>query len=280
MADQPHNPLGNATEYPSEFDAGLLFKIPRAESRSTLGIANTLPFTGYDRWTSFELSWLNTKGKPEVRVAEFVINAESHSIVESKSFKLYLNSYNQTVFESEQAVIEQLIKDLSAGFGAEVKVALFSLDDVDADLKIEGVNGECIDNEDIEIDCYQPHAGLLKTSEHLLKNHLVYSHLLKTNCPITDQPDWATIYIEYSGKEIVPASLLKYIVSFRQHQGYHENCVEQIFCDIKKFCQPDKLTLYARYTRRGGLDINPLRTDNSDPSKSQLIGKVIRGIRQ
>jgi len=280
MADQSHNPLGNATQYPTEFDAGLLFKISRDDSRSNLGITQSLPFSGYDRWAAYELSWLNAKGKPLVRVAEFVIDAKSPCIVESKSFKLYLNSYNQTVFDSEQAVIEQLVKDLSAGFGVTVSVALFSLDDISANLKIEGVNGECVDDQDIEIDCYKPRASLLKTRENTVDKHLVYSHLLKTNCPITDQPDWATIYIEYSGKEIEPASLLQYIVSFRQHQGYHENCVEQIFCDIKQYCQVDKLTVYARYTRRGGLDINPLRTDDSDQHGSQLIAKVLRGIRQ
>lgn len=280
MAEHAHNPLGNATEYPTEFDASLLFKIPRAQSRDILGVSEDLPFTGYDRWTAYELSWLNPKGKPEICVVEFVIDAVSPAIIESKSFKLYLNSYNQTTFENEQAVIEQLVKDLSAGFGATVSVALFSLDDLSGSLNVQGVQGQCLDTEDVEIDSYEPQASFLQANEKHVQNHLVYSHLLKTNCPITDQPDWATVYIEYTGKHIEPKSLLKYIVSFRQHQGYHENCVEQIFCDIKHYCQPEQLAVYARYTRRGGLDINPLRTDYREQEESQLWGRVLRGIRQ
>jgi len=277
--DNTHNPLGQVTAYPRQFNPELLFKIPRAQPRKALGIDTQLPFEGYDRWTAYELSWLNPKGKPEMRVAEFVVAAASPTIVESKSFKLYLNSYNQAVFTNEQAVIEQLIKDLSQGFGADVDVALFDLDDLDNRLNVTGFKAQCIDALDVDISLYEPDATLLATQTAMVKCEVLYSHLLKTNCPITDQPDWATVYIEYSGKKIKPASLLEYIVSFRQHQGYHENCVEQMFCDIKQYCQPEYLTVYARYTRRGGLDINPLRTDYSE-QESQLWGRVLRGIRQ
>ena len=276
MAD---NPLGQATEYPTAFAPDLLFSIPRMQSRLGLAIDSELPFYGYDRWTAYELSWLNPKGKPEMRVAEFVIDAASPSIVESKSFKLYLNSFNQTIFANEQAVVEQLRKDLSAGFGASVEVDLFELEDISGRLRIEAIDGQCLDTLDVDIAHYEPQTKLLQTAQEHVENHLVCSHLLKTNCPITDQPDWASVYIEYTGQKIEPEALLKYIVSFRQHQGYHENCVEQIFTDIKKYCQAERLTVYARYTRRGGLDINPLRSDD-EKQGSQLWGKVIRGLRQ
>lgn len=278
MAEQADNPLGQTTKYPTQFDAGLLFSIPRTQSRQALGIDDALPFTGYDRWTAYELSWLNPTGKPEMRVAEFIIAADSPCIIESKSFKLYLNSYNQTVFADEQAVITQLSQDLSAGFGLTVAVNLFDLNDTNSALNVTRIDAQCLDDLDIEVTHYQPDANILKTQAEIVNGKRLVSHLLKTNCPITDQPDWASVYIEYSGELIDPASLLKYIISFRQHQGYHENCVEQIFCDIKRHCQPEALTVYARYTRRGGLDINPLRSDIDE--QSQLWGKVLRGLRQ
>lgn len=278
MAIEPSNPLGHATQYPTQFNPELLFAITRAQSRRGL-FDESLPFTGYDRWTAYELSWLNPKGKPEIRVAEFIIDSASPAIVESKSFKLYLNSYNQTVFANEQKVIEQLCKDLSAGFGSTVDVQLFHLDDLSSRLSIENIPADCIDTLDIDVERYEPNADVLQIGDEWRDKKLLYSHLLKTNCPITDQPDWATVYIEYTGQEIVPASLLQYIVSFRQHQGYHENCVEQMFCDINNICQPENLTVYARYTRRGGLDINPLRS-NYEKEESKLWGRVLRGLRQ
>ncbi|WP_130538446.1 NADPH-dependent 7-cyano-7-deazaguanine reductase QueF [Thiomicrorhabdus indica] len=255
-----HSQLGQHTPYCSEYDPSLLFPIPRQEKRDELGIkANSLPFNGLDIWTAFEISWLNTKGKPVVRIAEFAFQVSSPNLIESKSFKLYLNSFNGTRFESEQDVIELMEKDLSDASGAPVVVDFKTLEG--HELLFGDLPGENIDDLDIEINEYQVDTSLLKTLDEEVDEETLNSHLLKSNCLVTCQPDWGSVVVRYSGKKIDEASLLKYIISFREHNEFHEQCVERIFTDIMKVCRPVNLTVYARYVRRGGLDINPYRSN-------------------
>ena len=257
----PNLTLGKTTDYVSEYDASLLQGVPRSLNRNALNLSNdNLPFFGEDIWYGYELSWLNKKGKPLVMLAEFRVPCISENIIESKSFKLYLNSFNQSQFSCSEQVLETLIKDLSAIAKAPVEVSLSKVDKCQA-LKLSALDAECIDDLDIEIKDYQvtPEYLINASSCEYVNEHLV-SHLLKSNCLITNQPDWATIYIKYSGAKICREQLLKYLISFRQHNEFHEQCVERIFCDLMHFCQPKQLTIYARYTRRGGLDINPFRS--------------------
>jgi 7-cyano-7-deazaguanine reductase len=263
MINHNQNPLGQTTIYPSQYSPQLLFSIPRTESRQSLGLVdNELPFYGGDLWTAYETSWLNPKGKPQVALAEFWIPAQSKNIIESKSFKLYLNSFNQSRFESVDQVKNLMQKDLSAASAVDVSVKLFSLDHPQL-MTIEQPDGINLDDLDISVDQYHPHPDLLRVNHELVKE-TVFSNLLKTNCPVTGQPDWASLVIEYSGKKINHSALLAYIVSFREHQDFHEHCVERIFCDLLNRCKPERLTVYARYTRRGGLDINPFRSTEKD----------------
>jgi 7-cyano-7-deazaguanine reductase len=257
--------LGQTTTYTDKYNPDLLQGVPRSLNRRELTLNNApLPFNGEDIWYGYELSWLNNKGKPLVAVAEFTFSCTSSHMVESKAFKLYLNSYNQSRFSSLQAVEQQLQHDLSLISGAPSQVKLFTLDQCPP-LAIRSLEAKCIDDIDIEISHYQLKPALLKTTENnnIVSESLV-SHLLKSNCLITNQPDWATIYINYRGNKIVHSALLQYLVSFRQHNEFHEQCVERIFCDILSYCQPEELTIYARYTRRGGLDINPFRTTTNN----------------
>nr|WP_086939090.1 NADPH-dependent 7-cyano-7-deazaguanine reductase QueF [Thaumasiovibrio occultus] len=253
--------LGQATEYTSQYDPSLLQPVPRSLNRDDLALGETLPFTGYDIWTLYELSWLNAKGLPQVAIGEVRLPASSPNLIESKSFKLYLNSYNQTKFDSWQEVANILQKDLTTCAGAHVDVDLSPLEDFDQQT-IVNFTGDCIDDQDIEIDNYEFNAELLQgaiSDEDVTET--LHSHLLKSNCLITNQPDWGSVRIAYKGKRIDREKLLRYIVSFRNHNEFHEQCVERIFTDIMRFCQPELLTVYARYTRRGGLDINPYRTN-------------------
>jgi len=254
--------LGKQTEYQAEYNPTLLQAVPRSLNRDDLNLADDLPFYGEDLWTGYELSWLNDKGKPIVAIAEFRVPATSPNLVESKSFKLYLNSFNQTRFESWQTVEQTMAKDLSGCAGENVTVKLMHVDQVEP-FQVTQLAGENIDDIDVEIDSYDFKPDLLAVNEGQVEETL-HSHLLKSNCLITSQPDWASIVIEYKGKQIDRASLLKYLISFRMHNEFHEQCVERIFCDIQQLCQPEKLSVYARYTRRGGLDINPYRsTENA-----------------
>lgn len=268
-----HNPLGQQTDYVSVYAPHLLFPIPRAESRKALGIGDTLPFYGMDIWTGYELSWLDAKGKPVVAVAEFFIPCSSEFIVESKSFKLYLNSLNQTRFNSAGEVEAVIVKDLSATTRAEVAVKLIPLSGPMSAAShlssIVEVNGDVLDELDVLIDTYHPAPELLLIEAAVVEECLV-SHLLKTNCPVTGQPDWASVVIHYKGNKIQRESLLRYIISFREHQDFHEHCVERIFCDITRVCKPEVLSVYARYTRRGGLDINPFRSSRSGENPGML----------
>jgi 7-cyano-7-deazaguanine reductase len=254
------SPLGKASAYCADYNPALLFPISRQFKRDEIGIVAThLPFRGIDVWTAYELSWLNPKGKPMVALAEFVFPADSPNIIESKSFKLYLNSFNGTRFDTQAQVAQQLQQDLTQTAGAPVKVKILP---IDREQKLVGDLEEamCLDHQDIAIEDYQLNPEQLKVgSEHV--EETLYSHLLKSNCLVTGQPDWATLVIKYRGKRIDRAGLLRYIVSFRNHNEFHEQCVERIFSDIEKYCRPDVLTVYARYVRRGGLDINPFRSN-------------------
>ncbi|PKI16921.1 NADPH-dependent 7-cyano-7-deazaguanine reductase QueF [Colwellia sp. 12G3] len=262
--------LGKSTQYCSEYTADLLQGVPRSLNRDDLALnQSNLPFVGEDVWYGYELSWLNPKGKPVVAVAEFRFACTSENIVESKSFKLYLNSFNQTHFNSVQDVEQVLAKDLSKIAGSAASVKLFGVDHCPAlDIAKNTDTYFCIDGEDISIDNYQYNPTLLDTAKnkedtYQVEEYLV-SHLLKSNCLITNQPDWASIYIHYRGSAIDHAALLKYLISFRQHNEFHEQCVERIYCDLQQFCQLEELTVFARYTRRGGLDINPFRSSHTE----------------
>lgn len=256
-----HSPLGKSSEYIATYTPSLLFPIPRAAKWAELGLtAQTLPYKGVDFWNCYELSWLLPSGKPVVAIAEFSIPADSPNIIESKSFKLYLNSLNQTAFDGAALVQATLEKDLSAAAGKPVGVRIRNL----AEIEEEGVAvlpGMCIDELDIIVSSYdQPQPELLRCDDSQVIEEAVHSHLLKSNCPVTSQPDWGSVVVEYRGAALDHASLLAYIVSFRQHSDFHEQCVERIFLDLQRLLKPEKLTVYARYVRRGGLDINPYRS--------------------
>ena len=254
--------LGQQTKYAEKYDRTLLQPVPRRLNRDQLNITATQPFTvGADIWTAYEISWLNPKGVPQVAIADVSIDFRSENLIESKSFKLYLNSFNQTTFADFADVQQTLQRDLQDCAQGEVKVRLNSLADYTAQ-PIVALSGECIDAQDIEVRDYAFNAALLNhcTGDHLVEERLV-SHLLKSNCLITQQPDWGSLQIHYVGKQINREQLLRYIISFRQHNEFHEQCVERIFCDLMQYAKPEKLTVYARYTRRGGLDINPYRSN-------------------
>jgi 7-cyano-7-deazaguanine reductase len=257
------SPLGKHTAYVNEYDPHLLFSIPRAEKRAELGITEPLPFFGMDVWTAYEISWLNLKGKPHIAIATILVPADSPNIVESKSLKLYLNSFNQSRIAGQEALLDLLRTDLSSAFGAPVQIKL-TLSDAFSELKMAELDGQLLDRLDIEVDTYSPDKHLLRADKASapVEEKLV-SHLLKSNCPVTNQPDWASIQIQYVGPPIDQAGLLKYLIGFRLHQGFHEHCVEQIFMDLLQQCTPSKLIVLARYTRRGGLDINPWRSNFS-----------------
>jgi len=256
-----HSPLGKSSDYVATYSPHLLFPIPRAPKWAELGLtAETLPYQGVDLWNCYELSWLLPSGKPVVAIGEFEIPADSPSIIESKSFKLYLNSLNQSVFESREALTEVMSSDLSAAAGKPVKVRLRTLDEVAAE-GVATLPGRCVDNLDVTIEHYDhPQPGLLACDAGHMVEESLHSHLLKSNCPVTGQPDWGSVVVEYRGAALQAESLLAYLVSFRQHADFHEQCVERIFLDLQRLLQPEKLTVYARYVRRGGLDINPYRS--------------------
>jgi 7-cyano-7-deazaguanine reductase len=253
--------LGRHVDYPREYDASLLFPIARSLGRDALGIAeNALPFAGIDRWHAYELSWLDARGKPRVATATFEVPADSPNLVESKSLKLYLNSFNASRFDSDDAVRDAIARDLSNAAGAPVAVAfgLPPLREDDAAFDI--------DAQDIAIDSYgPPDASLLACDASDDADETLSSALLKSNCPVTGQPDWASVRISYRGPRVDRAGLLRYLVSFRDHAEFHEQCVERIFVDLLARCRPRQLSVEARYTRRGGLDINPWRTTPGSP---------------
>jgi 7-cyano-7-deazaguanine reductase len=272
MSNQPENsPLGKNSRYADQYDATLLFPIARAPKRAVIGLVSAPPFFGADMWTAFELSWLNARGKPQIAIAHITVPCESPNIIESKSFKLYLNSFNNTRFTDNADVLSRLRADINEALwrGAPVQASagvrllgpeLFDREPV---YELDGLN---LDRMDVECSRYTPAPDLLRTrtpaeNEGPVTEVLV-SNLLKSNCLVTGQPDWASVQISYTGAQIEQEGLLQYLVSFRNHDEFHEQCVERIFMDIWRQCQPLKLTVYARYTRRGGLDINPFRTSH------------------
>ena len=269
--------LGKETQYVFHYDKSLIFPIARSGNRERLTmpdqrVSGELPFYGQDVWTAFELSWLNMKGKPQVAIAEFIIPANSNSIVESKSFKLYLNSFNQTKLSGIGELQDTLTQDLSVGFGADVTVKLFGVNDYPLGQSDIGQN---IDELDIDVYDYEPNAQLLAIESDDRIEETINSHLLKSNCPVTGQPDWATVVVSYKGAKINHAAFLKYIISYRNHDDFHEHCVEQIFCDLQNIGDFEALTVTARYTRRGGLDINPTRSLKALNSNA-CIGRLAR----
>jgi 7-cyano-7-deazaguanine reductase len=281
MNQPEQSQLGKISAYVDQYDASLLFPIPRAVKREELGIVGSPIFFGADLWTAFELSWLNLKGKPQVAIAHITVPAESTHIIESKSLKLYFNSFNASRFVDVQAVRDCMRDDLDTALwhGGKilarcgVKIILPEEFDQEPVHELDGLN---LDRMDIECTHYQPAPELLKAQQDEAPvTETFVSHLLKSNCLVTGQPDWGSVQISYSGDQIDQAGLLQYIVSFRNHNEFHEQCVERIFIDIWTRCKPLKLSVYARYTRRGGLDINPWRT-----SYPQSPPKNIRTARQ
>jgi len=273
--------LGKSSAYVDQYDASLLFPIARAGKRAELGIAGEPPFLGADMWTAYELSWLNLRGKPQVALAHFTVPCESHNIIESKSLKLYLNSFNNSRFANVDAVKERLRADLSeavwrgAGRSATIGVRIVPPEQFDRE-PIYELDGLSLDRLDVECTRFTPAPELLKVlPEESPVTEVLVSNLLKSNCLVTGQPDWGSVQISYSGAPIDQEGLLQYLVSFRNHHEFHEQCVERIFMDIWTRCRPVKLAVYARYTRRGGLDINPFRT-----SSAQALPQNTRTARQ
>lgn len=254
--------LGQNTEYKSQYDASLLQPVPRRLNREGLGIVEQQPFNqGADVWTCYELSWLNPHGLPQVAIADVEIDFKSENLIESKSFKLYLNSFNQTKFASIEEVEQTLTRDLSQCASGQVSVKIHKLADY-TNQPIVNFSGECIDEQEIQIESYIfSNQHLENVAEDEIVEETLVSHLLKSNCLITSQPDWGSMQIHYVGKRLNREKLLRYLVSFREHNEFHEQCVERIFTDLMQFAKPEKLTVYARYTRRGGLDINPFRSN-------------------
>lgn len=261
------SPLGKAAAYRDTYAPELLFPIPRSQQRGQIGLPDgtALPFMGADLWTAFELSWLNPRGKPQLALAHVTVPCESPNIVESKSFKLYLNSFTMTPFDSAETVKARLVEDLSQAVGVRVGVRIVAPDAFDHEGVAE-LDGLSLDRLDIDCTHYQPAPELLKVDAgETPVSETLTSRLLKSNCLVTGQPDWGSVQIAYTGHPIDQEGLLRYLISFRQHNEFHEHCVERIFMDLWTRCRPTRLQVYARYTRRGGLDINPFRT--SQPAR-------------
>ncbi len=253
-------PLGIPTDYPEEYSPQLLYAVPRSEARKALGLGEGLPFQGEDVWNAWELTWLEPSGKPLVATAVITVPANSTSIVESKSLKLYLNSLAMSRYASADEVAQIICGDLSKLTESDVQISITPAND-SSTAQIANLPGDCIDDLDVQIDASGVDATILKTTGEDSVDEELHSHLLRSNCPVTNQPDMGSVLIRYQGPAIDRESLLRYIVSFRHHKDFHEACVERIFLDIKTRCGPDRLTVYARYNRRGGLDINPFRSD-------------------
>ena len=274
--------LGKASKYADQYDASLLFPIPRAANRSAIGVGDVVPFVGADLWTAFELGWLNLRGKPQVALAHFTVPCETPHIIESKSFKLYLGSLNNSQFSDVAQVQACLRADLNEALwrgtpavqaGVGVTVLLPEMFDREPVHELDGLS---LDRLDIECTRYTPAPDLLQAAfDEQPVSEVLTSNLLKSNCLVTGQPDWGSVQISYSGPQIEQGGLLQYLVSFRNHHEFHEQCVERIFTDIWTRCKPAKLAVYARYTRRGGLDINPFRT-----SYPQALPRNVRTARQ
>ena len=255
-------PLGRKVTYPKHYSPEVLRFIPRHISRTANGIGPNLPFTGFDCWNAWEFSYLDSHGKPVVRILRLAVPAESENIVESKSLKLYLNSFNYERFDSKSKIAEAIEKDLSAGFKCSFSLEILPLSGSSAlQTAVPAEKFECIDCLEVESPSFKFSADSLAADPNTITEEYLYSDLLKSNCPVTSQPDWGSVFIHYKGKKSSRKGLLLYILSFRDINEFHESCAERIFTDIKRICSPESLTVQARYTRRGGIDINPLRTD-------------------
>lgn len=255
-----NSPLGRSTVYVETYSPELLYPIRRALAREKIGMGeDPLPFGGVDIWNAFEISWLNLRGKPQIALAEFIFPCDSLNIVESKSLKLYLNSFNQTAVDSIETLTRIIEEDLEEAVGAAVGVTLWEPMQL-TQRSWDTFSGVCLDELDITTDIYEVDPSFLMVDPEM-REETVYTDLFKSNCLATGQPDWGSISIHYQGNGIDHEGLLKYLISFRNHSGFAEHCVEQIFYDITRHCCPRKLSVYARYTRRGGLDINPFRSN-------------------
>lgn len=275
-------PLGESSQYAEGYSPKRLFPMPRAEGRSAVGLRGALDWYGQDVWTGYEFSWLNERGKPEVAVMRLTVAAASSHIVESKSMKLYLNGYAQTRFDSTSKVRDRLAEDLSHAFGGAVVVELVAL--AEPSLGVSELAGYCLDELDVEITDYQRNPDLLvlaatqgaketKETKETPVTQVLTTHLFRSLCPVTAQPDWASVIVSYSGAAIDQAGLLKYLVSYRQHQAFHETTVERIYADIWERCQPEKLSVSGRFLRRGGLDISPTRSSESQPMDMSRLSR-------
>lgn len=260
MTDLRASPLGHAATYTDRYDPALLFTVERAPLRAELGIANAPPFFGEDVWNAYELSWLDPRGKPQVAIVTFRVPAHSPRIVESKSVKLYLTAFNQTRFASDAEVRTAIARDLGSATGADVAVTLYG-PDAFATLPRAEPAGRCLDDLPLELDAdgYTPDPDALSAGAPIVRETL-FTRLFRSMCPVTGQPDYACIVIAYEGSGIDHGGLLRYLVSFRRHAGFHEHCVERIYADIVQRCRPVTLAVHARFTRRGGVDINPYRS--------------------
>lgn len=268
MTDLAASPLGHATTYTDQYDPALLFPVERAPQRAELGLPLPLPFRGVDLWTAYELSWLDPGGKPRVAIATFAVPAESPSIVESKSVKLYLTAFNQTRFPTEAAVAATIATDLSAAAGAPVGVTLVAPADF-ASLPHGELAGTWLDALPFGGNDDAPAPQRLAAAGPPVDETLC-THLFRSVCPVTGQPDYASVQVRYRGPRLDAPGLLGYLVSFRRHPGFHEHCVERIFADVWQRCAPGALSVYARFTRRGGLDINPFRGHGFDPPPANV----------
>lgn len=273
MSGLSDSPLGRAARYPEQYDPALLFAVDRGEQRRRLPFAGALPFVGVDLWTAYELSWLDRTGKPQVAIATFRVPADSPRLVESKSVKLYLTGFNLTRFDGDLAVTNTLARDLSAAVGATVDVAL-SAAEVNGGLPLADFPGTCIDALPVAAVDEQPVPQALVAAGDV-RDETLYTRLFRSVCPVTGQPDYACVQIAYRGPAIDAPGLLRYLVSFRREAGFHEHCVEQIFADVWRRCHPERLSVYARFTRRGGIDINPWRS-----SDRRLPPAAVRTVRQ
>ncbi|OUS23762.1 NADPH-dependent 7-cyano-7-deazaguanine reductase QueF [Gammaproteobacteria bacterium 45_16_T64] len=278
-----HSPLGKDSAYPDQYDPSLLYPIPRSQGRGELDDIESLPFNGVDIWNAYEVSWLDPKGKPRVAIAVLAVSALSENIVESKSLKLYLGSLNQSVYRSVDEVANIIKGDVQAIVRGDVVVDMELLvgqpSRVVSPAAVEGLldlrNAVCVDDLDVDITHYsiEPALLCLDQSDDEVVDECVSSHLLRSNCPVTGQPDWATVFVHYRGKKICRGSFLKYIISYRNHNDFHEQCVERIFVDVMRACGPTDLSVYARYTRRGGIDINPFRSNFESCVDNTKLGR-------
>jgi 7-cyano-7-deazaguanine reductase len=262
-AELANAPLGRDTGYPEHYAPALLYAVPRAPQREALGIRTALPFAGADVWTAYDLTWIDPRGRPQVAIATIEVPAESPSLIESKSMKLYLGSYAQTRFDAAGDVTAAITHDLRAAAGAPVRVAL-DLPARFAAMALRELDGTSLDTLDVACSAYDVDATLLDAGAGAVAETL-RTDLFRSMCPVTGQPDLGSLRIAYEGRPLDRPALLRYLVSYRCHPGFHEHCVERIFTDIKARCAPRRLTVEARFTRRGGLDINPFRTDAGEP---------------